>query len=256
MIPNEESLPSATREQVHSGTTSGRERPAKYSRHEAASGYSTATGVGAGFSLAAVVLVFTIAGGRDAGPRYFLAFATAMFTVGAVGLVFCSFSYATLSSADESKGASFHEMLNGSALTICFLAELAGFDALARPHLSSMRFVFVFIICGSVICSPVWIWLPRGKEIPGDAKPRLFAAVLGAGIVDVAVSLLVRSGGVRSGAWYQPLALVMLTYVGVAAAGGAWLSDRGSSNIWTLWVVAPLAVFSLALMGWLIASLP
>ena len=240
--------------------TSDRDIPAKYSRHEAASGYSTATGVGAGFSLAAVVLVFTIAAEPKAGHHYFLAFATAMFTVGAVGLVFCSFSYATLSSADESEGASFHEMLNGSALTICFLAELAGFDALARPYLFSMRFVFIFIICGSVICSPVWIWLPRGEQIQGDAKkPWLLAAVIGAlGIAVVAAALLVRGGGVRSGAWYQPLALAMLTYVGVSAAVGAWLSDRGSkcTDVWKLSVVAPLAVIQLSLMGWLIASLP
>lgn len=63
-------------------------------------------------------------------PRYFLGFAAAMFTVGTVGLLMCSFSYSTLSSTEKDSAATFlHELLNSSALTICFLAVLAGFDA-------------------------------------------------------------------------------------------------------------------------------
>ena len=233
--------------------------PAKYTRSEAAGGYSTATGVGAGFSLAAVVLVFTIAAGPKPVPHYFLAFATAMFTVGAVGLVFCSFSYATLSSAAETPVASYHEMLASSALTICFLAELAGFDALARPYLAGMRFVFVFIICGSVTFSPVWIWLPRVEVVRWDGKDCTrwfggFAFALGVAIVAGTV-WGIRSGGVSSGAWYKPLALAMLIFVGAACAGGAWLSDRKSSPPGLL-TVAIVAAAQLSLMGWLIASLP
>lgn len=115
-----------------------------YSPRKAAIGYSATTGVGAGFSLAAVILVFTIAATASKPPLYFLGFAAAMFTVGTVGLLFCSFSYSTLSSsARDSTPGSLAEMLISSALTICFLAELAGFDALARPYVSEMTSMFV-----------------------------------------------------------------------------------------------------------------
>ena len=67
-----------------------------------------------------------------------------------VGLLFCSFSYATLSSVKASPSAFLHLMLNAAGLTICFLSELAGFDALARAYLPRTSVLFAYIVCGSV----------------------------------------------------------------------------------------------------------
>ncbi len=122
-------------------TTNPTNRGLKYDPTVAASGYSAATGVGAGFSLSAVVLVFTIAA-TTTQRSYYLGFAAAMFTLSTVGLLFCSFSYATLSSVNASPSAFLHLMLNAAGLTICFLSELAGFDALARAYVPRTSLIF------------------------------------------------------------------------------------------------------------------
>ena len=245
----------------------------RYSPTKAAIGFSTATGVGAGFSLAAVVLVFTISATAPKAPRYFLGFAAAMFTVSTVGLLICSFSYSTLSSTEESAAGFLHELLNSSGLTICFLAELAGFAALARPYLPAMTSFFVLIICASVILSPLWIWLVQSGVVDTygpregltresyERRIRFFAigaALLAVGAVVVALNI--RGGGVRvttGGSPYRSLTLSMLTYVGATVFTGTWLSSRTNgdkrANLWMLAIVAALKT---GLMGWLIAALP
>jgi hypothetical protein len=150
-----------------------------YSPTKSAESYSVATGVVAGFSLAAVVLVFTISATPPPGQspvyyHYFRGFATSMFTLGTVGSLLCAYSYGRLSGEPESSPRALdHLMLTSLAFIIPLMGLLAGFDALANVFLHhQISGTFVVLNCSMLlVLTPLFVhmtWFDKSNMIRAD----------------------------------------------------------------------------------------
>lgn len=140
---------------------------------KATSDFSNITGLVAGFALTAVVLAFTIAATAhlDASQRIELGFAATLFALGFVGCLVCAYSFASLSGETSSVATLTQSMLVGSGLTVCIVAVLGGFEALARAFLPDAAIVFL-VVCGTIaMVAPPFVWFPTPTPCVDSARP-------------------------------------------------------------------------------------
>jgi xanthine/uracil permease len=133
-------------------------------------------------------------------------------------------------------------MLNSAALTLCFVAELAGFDALAHAFLPSVRVEFVVVITASLIVSPLWTWMLETDAInvyrhdhpatgghfrTATAVWRFVAATMVIGALAAATALVIRNvfhPFTSAPRIYLALTIGILPIIGGYALTGAWVS--------------------------------
>jgi hypothetical protein len=146
-------------------------RARSYSVVHAASSFSNVTGLVAGFALAAVVLVFTIAATSHGKHQVILGFAAALFALAYVNSLIIAYSFGALSGRPNSAAAMTHAMLLGSGLSVSFVAILGGFVALSAgflPHSSDLLFGIAAVVIWAVQSA---IWFPHREIIQEFGPP-------------------------------------------------------------------------------------
>lgn len=139
--------------------TSDKESP--YDVTKAAPGYANVTGLVSTFALAAVVLIFLIAapGTHTTKAQYTdMSFATILFAVGFLGCLLGAFAFSGLSGAPHGPASLGTSMLIASAVAVCLLAILGGFEALARAFLPQATTAFAVVCAITASLSPVFVW--------------------------------------------------------------------------------------------------
>lgn len=226
----------------------------------AASGaYSNITGLVSGFALTAVILAFTIAATADltAAQRVDLGFATTLFALGFVGCLLCAFSLASLSGEESSVATLTNSMLIGSGLSVCLIAVLGGFEALATAFLPDAALVFL-VVCTAMACTaPPFVWFPQWDIIQRYGPPEYFGppkdqaqagrlvfriSILGAfaalgGLAVQQSSIL----GAPEHWQYLTLTFIGLAYTSAMVLGGLWVSTwthRARLSVRLTWFLA------------------
>lgn len=241
---------------------------------EAATDYSNVTGLVAGFALTAVVLSFTIAAtaNLEASQKVDLGFATTLFTLGFVGCLVCAYSFASLSGENSSVATLTQSMLVGSGLTVCIVAVLGGFEALARAFLPDSAVVFL-VVCGAIATvAPPFVWFPQADVIQRYGPPaypgppssvaeahRLMLYFFFVGLTSAAGGIAVQRLGLfgHPRHWeYLVISFVGLGYAVVMVLTALWVStlrERARVSVRRTWA---LALFQSAVIFVMIALLP
>lgn len=241
---------------------------------KAATDYSNVTGLVAGFALTAVVLAFTIAATADleASQKVDLGFATTLFALGFVGCLVCAYSFASLSGENSSVSTLTQSMLVGSALTICILAVLGGFEALARAFLPDSAVVFL-VVCGAfATVAPPFVWFPQADVVQRYGPPvyqgppasvaeahRLMLCFFFVGLTSAVGGITLQQLGVLGDPrhWeYLVIGFVGLGYTVLMVLAALWVStltERARISVKRTWV---LAIFQSAVIFVMIALLP
>lgn len=85
----------------------------------------------------------------------------------------CAYSFASLRGEQTSVATLTHSMLVGSGLSVCIVAVLGGFEALARAFLPDSAVVFL-VVCASVAAAaPAFVWFPH-MDIIQNYGPSLY----------------------------------------------------------------------------------
>lgn len=241
---------------------------------KSASDYSNVTGLVAGFALTAVVLAFTIAATADlqASQKIDLGFATTLFALGFVGCLLCAYSFASLRGERRSVATLTHSMLVGSGLSVCIVAVLGGFEALARAFLPDSAVVFLVVCAAVAAAAPPFIWFPQMDIVqtygpptyPGPPQSkgeathlilRLFFLGLAAATGGVVFQSLGILGEPRH--WeYLVVTFVGLAYTATMILAALWVStltERARLSIKLTWTLAAVQSVTILLM---IALLP
>lgn len=241
---------------------------------KAATDYSNITGLVAGFALTAVVLAFTIAATADleVSQKVDLGFASTLFALGFVGCLVCAYSFASLSGENSSVATLTQSMLVGSGLTVCIVAVLGGFEALARAFLPDSAVVFL-VVCGAVAAvAPPFVWFPQADIVQRFGPPAyegppasvaeahrlmlsFFFVGLASAVGGIAVQQLGFFGGPRH--WeYLVISFVGLGYAVLMVLAALWVStltERARVSIRHTWA---LAIFQSSVIFVMIALLP
>ncbi len=211
----------------------------------AAPAYSNITGLVAGLALTAVVLAFTIAGtAGNLGPdqKVDLGFATTLFTLGFVGCLLCAYAFASLGGEKSSVATLSDSMLVGSGLSICIVAILGGFEALAAAFLEDAALVFLTVSAVFACVAQLFVWFPHWDTVqlygppdyPGPPQTRsaagwLVVELFAAGVLWVGAGVLLHF----LDPWGEPQRweYLFLTFAGLAYAAGSvlaglWYSTR------------------------------
>lgn len=156
--------------------TSSREEPEGVPGYDvvaASDSYSNITGLVSGFALTAVILAFTIAATADltSAQRIDLGFATTLFALGFIGCLLCAFSFASLSGEESSVATLTDSMLIGSGLSVCIVAVLGGFEALAAAFLPDTKLVFLVICTAMAGVAPSFVWFPHWDIVQRFGPP-------------------------------------------------------------------------------------
>jgi hypothetical protein len=241
---------------------------------KAASDYSNVTGLVSGFALTAVVLAFTVAATADLRPeqRIDLGFATTLFALGFVGCLLCAFSFASLAGERRSVATLTHSMLGGSGLSVCIVAVLGGFEALAQAFLPDSSVVFLIVCAAVAAAAPPFVWFPQvdivraygAPSYPGppdslDEARRLIRNLSLLGFASAAGGVVVQSVGLLGATrhWEH----LVITFVGLgysvamvlAALWASTLTERARVSIKRTW---GLAFFQSGTIFVMIALLP
>jgi hypothetical protein len=226
---------------------------------KAASDYSNVTGLVAGFALTAVVLAFTIAATADLMPdqKIDLGFATSLFALGFVGCLLCAYSFASLRGERTSVATLTQSMLVGSGLSVCIVAVLGGFEALARAFLSDSAVVFLGVCVAVAAAAPAFVWFPqmdivqkygpspypgppRSKDEAGRLILNLFLLGLASAVGGATLQSLGVLGNPRH--WeYLVITFVGLTYTSAMVLTALWVSTltkRTRLSIKRTWILA------------------
>lgn len=226
---------------------------------KASSDYSNVTGLVAGFALTAVVLAFTIAATADLMPdqRIDLGFATTLFALGFVGCLICAYSFASLRGEQSSVATLTHSMLVGSGLSVCVVAVLGGFEALARAFLPEAAVVFLVVCSAVAAVAPAFVWFPQLDIIQRYGSPaypgppaskreatvlllRLFLLGIAAAVGGITLQSLGLLGNPRH--WeYLVITFVGLAYTSAMVLAALWVStltERARLSIKHTWALA------------------
>jgi hypothetical protein len=205
------------------------------------------------------VLVFTIAATANltSGQRIELGFATTLFALGFVGCLLCAYSFASLSGEKSSVATLTNSMFLGSGLSVCIVAVLGGFEALAAAFLPDSAPVFL-IVCTALACvaSP-FVWFPHWDTLQRFGPPRysgppqnrqeagrLLLQVGGLGMVAAVAGALIHFSDVMGHPehWqYLGLTFVGLIYTSAMVLAALWISTRSYRariSIRLTWVLA------------------
>jgi hypothetical protein len=228
----------------------------------------------AGFALTAVVLAFTIAATAELKPeqRIDLGFATTLFALGFVGCLICAYSFASLRGEQSSVATLTHSMLVGSGLSVCVVAVLGGFEALARAFLPDSAVVFLVVCAAVASVAPAFVWFPQMDIIqnygpspyPGPPESKREAAILIfrlflVGVASAVGGVTLQSLGVLGDPrhWeYLVITFVGLAYTAAMVLSALWVStltERARLSIGRTWA---LALVQSATIFTIIALLP
>jgi len=235
----------------------------------AADSYSNITGLVSGFALTAVILAFTVAATAELTPaqQIELGFATTLFALGFVGCLLCAFSFASLSGEQSSVATLTNSMLIGSGLSVCIVAVLGGFEALAAAFLPDTALVFLVVCTGMACAAPPFVWFPHWDIVqrfgaPEYAGPPEDQAQAGSlllkisvlGVVAALGGLAIHSSGLlgESEHWeYVALTFIGLAYTVTMVLSGLWVSTwtyraRISARLtWALATIQSITIFAL-----------
>lgn len=235
---------------------------------EAADSYSNITGLVSGFALTAVILAFTIAATADltAAQRIDLGFATTLFALGFVGCLLCAFSFASLSGEKSSVATLTNSMLIGSGLSVCVVAVLGGFEALASAFLPDAALVFLVICTAMAGIAPSFVWFPHwdivqrfgpaayfGPPQNATEASRLILKLSALGWLAAIGGLAVKCSEVLGDPqhWeYVVISFIGLAYTSAMVVGGLWVSTwrrraRLSARLtWLLAGIQSITIFA------------
>lgn len=268
-----------------------------YDVTKAAGGYANVTGLVSTFALAAVVLIFLIAATAAKSPtkaQYTdMSFATILFAVGFLGCLLGAFSFSGLSASPHGAASLGTSMLVASAVAVCLLAILGGFEALSRAFLPRAATVFTVLCAITASLSPVFVWFalfniavefplphaPREEVRPNGVKARvlhtftrlrqtlltdrrqvikLLAGMTAVGLLLAVAGLLVhitRALGKPQRWEYWALGLWGLAYTGLLIVGALLFAIDRNRRLSPLWAVT-INTLQCGFMFFLIAVLP
>lgn len=234
---------------------------------EAAGSYSNITGLVAGFALTAVVLIFTVAATADLDPaqRLDLGFATTLFTISFVGCLLCAYAFAALEGERSSVATLTYSMLIGSGLSVCIVATLGGFEALAHAFLPESSLVFLIVCAVAATVAPPFVWFPQWDIVQSFGPPTYFGPpqsreeakslvwrLFAVGALAAASGVAVQRAGLlgRPESWeYLVVTLVGLIYTMAMVLAAIWVSTQThrlrltTRRTWVLAVVQSTTIF-------------